>query len=94
MVERISDHVDIAVLRDLHEAEQRDVDAAALKQDELVGRRNDRVRVVGRPESLAGDRETADRALLDDPGDLPVQALLHQNARHIRRDAEAGLARS
>ena len=80
--------VDIAVCGHLQETEQRNVDAAALQQGELVGSGDYRVRIVGRAEGFAGDRQSADRALLDDPGDLAMQALLKQNSRHIGRDPE------
>ena len=82
-------HVHRTAAVDLQEREQRGVEARALEIGELVRRRHEGVGVGGAAEGEVEQRHAADGALFDDPGDLAVQALLEQDARHIGRDAEA-----
>ena len=80
-------HAALAV--DLQEGEQRDVEAATLEIGELIGRGDDGIGIRGAAEGEPQQRHAAHRTLLDRPGDRSVQALLQQDARHVRGDAEA-----
>src|SRR5882762_8061062 len=81
--------VDVAGAVDLQKRQQRNVESAALKIGELVGRRDDRVGVCRTAEGEAEQGHAADCALLDYPSDFAVQAFLDQYARHVGGDAEA-----
>ncbi len=54
-----------------------------------MGRRHDGFGIGRAAELEVEQRNAAHRALLDHPGDLAVQALLEEDARHIGGNAEA-----
>ncbi len=64
-----------------------------LEVGELMRRGHDGLGIRGAAELEIEQRHAADRALLDHPGGLAVQALLDEDARHIGRDAEAEIDR-
>ena len=80
--------VDRAAAVDLQEREQRGVEARALEIGELIGRRHEGIGVRRAAEREVEQWHATDGTLLDDPGDIAVQAFLEQDTRHVGRDAE------
>ncbi len=81
--------IHIALDIDLEEGEERDIEARALKIDELLRRRHIGIRIGSAAEGEIGERHAAHRALFDRPGDCVRMAFFEQDARHLRADAEA-----
>jgi hypothetical protein len=74
---------------DLQEGEQRRIEATTLEIGELIGRRHIGIGIRCAAELEIEQRHAADRALFDHPGHRAMLAFLHQDTRHIGRDAEA-----
>ena len=85
--------VDAAVAVDLHERQQRAVEARTLEVGELLRRGHDRLGIGRAAELEVEQRHAAHGTLLDHPGDVAVAAFLEQHARHVGRDAEAEIDR-
>src|SRR5581483_12332585 len=86
-------NVDRAGAIDLQKREQRHVETAALEISELMRRLDDRLGIGGTAELEIEQRNAADGALLDHPGDRAVPAFLDQNTRDVGRNAEPDVDR-
>src|SRR5215468_5154163 len=82
-------NVDRARAVDLQKREQRHVEATALEIGELMRRLDDGLGIGRAAELEIEQRNAADGALLDHPGDRTVPALLDQNTRDVGRNAES-----